>query len=114
LSESFRLTKLSRVVCPRKLDPHRTWIAALVPSFDCGVKAGLGASGGTLGLAWTRAADGSDSDNEILLPVYDTWTFSTADAGDFESMAQKIHPVVAPGSAGKRILAASSHPCSLQ
>ena len=107
LSETFGPTNLSRIVCPRKLDPHHTWIAALVPSFDCGVKAGLGASGGTLGLAWTRAANGSDSDNEILLPVYDTWTFSTADAGDFESMAKKIHPVVAPWNVGKRILDAS-------
>ena len=107
LSEGFGPTNLSRIVCPRKLDPHRSWIAALVPSFDCGVKAGLGSSGGTLGLAWTRAPNGSDAGNEIVLPVYDTWAFSTADAGDFESMAKKIIPVVAPWNVGKRIVDAS-------
>src|SRR5262245_14470080 len=70
LSEAYAPTNLSRLLCPRKLDPRRDYIAAIVPTFDCGVKAGLGLPGGTLGFAWERRADNFDADTEIALPAY--------------------------------------------
>ncbi|MES2525065.1 MAG: hypothetical protein V4617_20370 [Gemmatimonadota bacterium] len=104
LSESHAATNLSRLVSPRRLQPDTTYIAALVPAYDAGVRAGMGASGGTLGPAWTRASNGSDADGEIVLPVYDTWRFSTGKAGDFESLAEKLHGVAAPWNVGRRII----------
>jgi hypothetical protein len=62
LGESHAPTNLSRLVCPRRLAPGRHYIAALVPTYDAGVQAGLGLAGGTLGPAWSRAADGSDAE----------------------------------------------------
>lgn len=104
LSASFGPTNLSRVLCPRKLSPNRSYIAALVPAFDCGVQAALGKTGGTLGPAWIRAADGSDAEVEIVLPVFDTWQFSTAPAGDFEKLAGKLHGMSAPWNVGRRLI----------
>ena len=103
LTEDYAMVNLSRILCPRKLDPNTSYIACLVPTFDCGVKAGLGSSDpGTLGLAWTRAAN--DDDKQITLPVYDTWRFSTAPAGDFESLAERIAHIPAPWQIGRRMI----------
>ena len=108
LSESHAATNLSRIVCPRRLGPKRHYIAALVPAYDIGVKAGLGLTGGTLDFAWTRASNGSDAGNDILLPVYDHWRFSTGEKGDFESLAKKLEGVAAPWKVGRRIIDASN------
>ena len=106
LSESHATTNLSRLVCPRKLDPETHYVAAIVPLYDAGVKAGLGLPGGTLQPAWSRGP-GSNPDAEVLLPVYDAWRFSTGKAGDFESLAKKLVPVAAPWNVGRRIIDAS-------
>ena len=102
LSDSHGAVNLSRLLCPRKLDPDTSYVACVVPAFDCGVRAGLGMSGGTLGPAWTRTA--GDNDTDITLPLYDNWSFQIADAGDFESLAKKIQGVVAPWPIGRRII----------
>jgi hypothetical protein len=109
LSESHAPTNLSRIICPRRLSDGRSYVAALVPAYDAGVQAGLGLPGGTLAPAWTRAADGSDAGSPVVLPVYDSWRFSTAAKGDFESLAKKIEGIPAPWSVGRRIIDAS-HP----
>src|SRR4051812_6480345 len=90
LSASYGPVNLSRLLCPRKLDAKQHYIAAVVPAFDCGRRVALGESGGTLGPAWTRAADGSDANTEIVLPVFDSWQFSIAESGDFESLADRL------------------------
>ena len=59
---------------PRKLDQNVSYVACLVPAFDCGVKAGLGLRGGTLAPAWERVA--GDENQDITLPVYDYWRFA--------------------------------------
>lgn len=104
LSASYGPVNLSRLLCPRKLDHSTHYIAALVPAFDCGRQAALGALGGTLDPAWIRAADGSDADKEIVLPVFDSWHFSVADRGDFEELATRLHGVVAPWNVGRRLI----------
>lgn len=93
---------LSRLLCPRRLKDGRAYVACLVPAYDCGVKAGLGLGGGTLNKAWTRTA--GDDDEEIVLPVYDQWSFATAPDGDFEHLAKKLLPIRAPWSVGRRII----------
>ena len=79
---------LSRLVCPRRLAPGLDYIACVVPSFDAGIKAGLGqpvAKDAVLGPAWPgREAAG------IELPVYYHWEFSTGPAGDFETLARRL------------------------
>ena len=104
LAASYGPVNLSRLLCPRKLDHNTHYIAALVPAFDCGRQAALGALGGTLDPAWIRATDGSDADNEIVLPVFDSWHFSVADRGDFEELATRLHGVVAPWNVGRRLI----------
>lgn len=107
LTEDYALVNLSRILCPRKLDPGKSYMACLVPVFDCGVKAGLGsAEPGTLDFAWTRGAD--DGEKQITLPLYDHWRFSIGPAGDFESLAEKIVPIDAPWQIGRRMIDTSN------
>lgn len=107
LSEAFAPTNLSRLLCPRKLEARRDYVAAVVPTFDCGVKAGLGLAGGTLGPAWTHAANGADGGTEIVLPAYHVWRFSVGEKGDFKSLAERIVPVKADWKIGRRLIDAS-------
>jgi hypothetical protein len=102
LSAQFAPVNLSRIVCPRRLVDSRDYIACLVPAYDCGVKTGLGVTGGTLARAWQRTP--GDDDEEIVLPFYDQWSFGTAPDGDFESLAKKIVPIRAPWKVGRRIV----------
>jgi hypothetical protein len=102
LSDDHAPANLSRLLCPRRLDDGVDYIAALVPAFDCGVKAGLGMPGGTLAPAWTRG--GNDALDDIALPVYDAWTFRTAKGGDFKALAERIQPVGAPWAVGRRFI----------
>ena len=63
---------LSRLICPRQLQPSRRYQACLVPAFSAGVKAGRGESvseGEPLEPAW-RSDDGAAG--SIELPVYFT------------------------------------------
>ncbi|WP_428421210.1 hypothetical protein [Methylibium sp.] len=79
---------LSRLVCPRRLEPGVDYFACVVPAFDAGVKAGLGqpvASDALLGPAWA----GSEAAG-IELPIYYHWEFSTGPAGDFETLARRL------------------------
>jgi len=80
--------RLSRLLCPRKLKPNKSYYACVVPTFEVGRKAGLG----------EEVEDGENEVDEFLkpawdintgdiqLPVYCHWEFSTGAAGDFESL----------------------------
>lgn len=104
LSAQYGPVNLSRLMCPRKLDHNAHYIAALVPAFDCGRRSALGTQGGTLDPAWTRAADDSDANIEIVLPIFDSWRFSIADRGDFEELAARLQGVTAPWNVGRRLI----------
>src|SRR5262249_50623779 len=96
---------LSRLLCPRHLAANEDYIACVVPTYDAGVQAGLGAAhDGTLQPAWTRAPNGSDSDQQITLPVYDSWSFGTGPAGDFKSLAERLEGLPAPWQVGRRVV----------
>ncbi len=116
LSESNARHNLSRLVCPRRLDDHTHYVACLVPTFLAGAQAGLGrgagaglASASTLVPAWGSKDDfgGGDPFDMVALPVYYSWSFGTAEDGNFESLARKLLPAVAPPGVGRRRIDAS-------
>lgn len=77
----------SRLLCPTRLAPNTGYVAALVPTYELGRLAGLGIVPDNPGLGktmWSR-------DNNPDLPVYDSWQFRTGPAGDFETLARKLH-----------------------
>jgi hypothetical protein len=81
---------LSRLICPRRLQPATHYLACLVPAFEAGRKAGLGeevtqADQDVLKPAWEAPLV------EVRLPVYYHWEFTTGVGGDFESLARKLH-----------------------
>jgi len=98
---------VSRVLCPRQLQPDTHYTAYLVPTFEAGRTAGLGQSGGDGGgaaptnttAAWTASAPGTT----ITMPVYFSFSFATAAAGDFISLALRLTPEVLSG-VGQRTL----------
>ncbi len=82
---------LSRLIALRRLLPLTEYHACVVPAYLAGRVAGLGgdpaaepaiATGREL--AWTK------NDPPTSLPVYYTWRFRTGEAGDFESLAQRL------------------------
>jgi len=81
---------LSRLVCPRRLEPYTRYVAAIVPAFAAGVAAaGLDIVAGMPDApAWS-----SDSRSPVRLPIYHSWHFGTGAPGDFESLARLLHPV---------------------
>jgi hypothetical protein len=89
---------VSRLMCPRRLQPDTAYLACIVPSTLAGVRAGLGLApdaGPGVALAWTAGAG-----QDVVLPVYYSWTFSTGDAGDFKSLVQRLDGVAPDTIAG--------------
>src|SRR5205085_10212077 len=79
---------LSRLVCPRRLEPETAYIACVVPTFGLGRKAGVGATisanevtaTNALSLAWTitRAPPAPPKGPaEVDLPIYHLRRFRT-------------------------------------
>lgn len=107
---------VSRLLCPRNLhrkaDKNPGYIAAVVPTFEPGRRAGLGMepypeskSGNSknknatkpIGFAWT--ASGSKTQK---LPAYYTWEFTVGDR-DFETMVTDLRPAqLSTSDAGTR------------
>ena len=105
LSESNAAHNLSRLVCPRRLDDHTAYVACVVPTFLAGAQTGLGLTPtSTLAPAWGTKANfaGGDPLDMVSLPVYFAWSFGTAEEGNFESLARKLRPAVAPPGVGRR------------
>jgi hypothetical protein len=98
---------LSRIICPRKLDPATSYIACLVPTFHAGASAGIApdlpVSDADVAPAWDAHVAAPFS-----LPVYSSWRFSTGEAGDFASLARRMHPPRGPLRLGVRDLDVSS------
>lgn len=85
---------LSRLLCPRRLDPLTEYVACVVPAFELGVKAGLGsaiAAGDESFLkpAWKL---GAQAPAQVTLPVYYHWNFRTGTGGDFEALVNLLEP----------------------
>jgi hypothetical protein len=83
---------ISRLLCPRPLEPERTWLAVVVPATNAGVAAGLGRKpqGDPFGAPWSPGQT-----DPVELPVYHSWSFRTGAAGSFEELARKVEPLQA-------------------
>jgi hypothetical protein len=82
---------MSRLLAPRRLLPFRAYRAAVVPAYRAGRVAGLGGDpAADAGIVTGREPAWSAADMPAELPVYYTWTFRTGEAGDFESLAQRL------------------------
>jgi hypothetical protein len=98
---------LSRLLCPRILQPNTDYIACVVPTFELGRRAGLGeeikdtelTATNALHPAWSLTPTAPDS---VRLPVYYQWRFRTGEGGDFESLVRLLRAVPAPEGLGKR------------
>jgi hypothetical protein len=96
---------VSRLLCPRRLDPSTDYLACLVPAFDLGCKAGRGeevkpADEQRLAPAWPTPPP-----SQVTLPVYYHWEFRTGTGGDFEALAGLLTPRDAhdlPAGVGKQ------------
>jgi hypothetical protein len=92
--------RVSRIVCPRQLQPNTAYIACLVPTYDAGVQAGIApdtpVSDTDVSPAWT-----AQTVAPFALPVYASWTFSTGDAGDFASLVGELRPPTVPLDVGQ-------------
>jgi hypothetical protein len=104
LSAAYAALNLARITCPRRLKPRTAYVAALVPTFAAGRLVGLGRPlppNQTLAWAW----DGTE--DPVTLPVYYSFRFSTGERGDFEDLAERLQPRVAPWQVGRRPMDAS-------
>ncbi len=98
---------LSRLLCPRILQPNTDYIACVVPTFELGCRAGLGeeikdselTAATALKPAWSLTPTPPTS---VRLPVYYHWRFRTGEGGDFESLVRLLRAVPAPEELGKR------------
>jgi hypothetical protein len=103
---------LSRLLCPRRLEPETSYLGCVVPAFEAGRKAGLGedvtaADEDRLAPAW----DGSKP--FVTLPVYYQWEFATGTGGDFETLARRLTPRPVAANVGRRPLRVGKQPFGL-
>ena len=96
---------LSRILCPRRLDPETDYQAFIIPTFETGRLAGLGES--TVGItaqapAWQSGAMPHSATRPYAYPVYFQWHFRTGENGDFESLVQALIPGPVGPEFGKR------------
>ncbi|HEY2711841.1 MAG TPA: hypothetical protein VGI60_04945 [Chthoniobacterales bacterium] len=96
---------VSRLICPKRLEPLTSYRVCLVPAFKCGLQAGLGKAVSdrtSMEGAWS-----SDSSSALQLPVYYSWTFTTGEGGDFEALVRQLEAREMPPEVGVRALDAS-------
>jgi hypothetical protein len=89
---------VSRLVCPRRLKANTAYYAFVIPTFETGRLAGLGANipATTDGLAPAWGAGQTD------FPVYYEWFFRTGARGDFEQLVRLLKPRVLDPRVGVR------------
>jgi hypothetical protein len=103
---------LSRLICPRRLEPVTRYTACVVPALEAGRKAGLGlevtaGDEDRLSAAWDATRDG------VQLPVYYAWDFATGVGGDFESLAFRLQARRLPADVGRVPLRVEDQPFGL-
>ena len=99
-----------RLMCPRQLDPNTSYTAFVIPAYETGRLAGLGADAVLVEAVETqRASYGADHNNDVdhepyvdRFPIYYEWVFQTGDLGDFEYLVRQIIPRQVDDQVGKR------------
>jgi hypothetical protein len=103
---------VSRLLCPRRLDPQTEYLACVVPTFELGRRAGLDEpftadDEKRLDPAWLSpqpAPLNVKAPLEVRLPVYFQWEFRTGAGGDFEELVRRLEAREMPPEVGKRPL----------
>jgi hypothetical protein len=88
---------ISRLLCPRRLEPNTAYAAVVVPTFESGRRAGLGIK--------TPVADGLASawgSGQDVFPYFYHWRFRTGERGDFEFLVRLIQPRILDPRVGIR------------
>lgn len=94
---------LSRLFCPRKLQPNTRYLACVVPTFEVGRKAGLPEERDGTGETIAELKPAWDAQTTPLqLPVYYHWEFNTGAAGDFEDLVWLLKRRRLPSTVGVR------------
>jgi hypothetical protein len=93
----------SRLVCPRRLAPNTAYHAFVVPAFETGRLAGIGADPATapdgLHSSWKDYPGRPESGS---LPYYYRWEFRTSSVGDFEYLVRLLQPRSVDARVGRR------------
>ncbi|MFF4653021.1 hypothetical protein [Streptomyces sp. NPDC001380] len=100
----------SRLLCPRPLTEGVRHLAAVVPAFEAGRRAGLGLlgpddDGGPAADAWNVHASGP-----VTLPVYHHWSFTAGPEGDFQTLVERLAPRPATGVGARPLDVTGSSP----
>jgi len=96
---------VSRLICPRRLDPDVAYIACVVPAFEVGRKTALGFPVAEQELTTLEPAWRLDQPTKpFQLPVFFSWEFTTGPEGDFESLVRDLKPRPLPEKVGTRPL----------
>lgn len=109
---------ISRLLCPRRLEPNTAYVACVVPTFEAGRLAGLGEpvtpdSLASLAPAWTAAND-QNGRQLVTLPVYHHWRFSTAAGSEsFETLVRRLERRTELPGVGQTVLDVSAPGWSL-
>jgi hypothetical protein len=82
---------VSRLICPRKLEPFTAYRASVVPTFDA-----------TLNPSWDVDRGGT-----VELRTYLDWTFHTGPKGDFEELVRLLQPIESTSGLGTRAVSAN-------
>ncbi|GAB2867908.1 hypothetical protein GCM10022221_80930 [Actinocorallia aurea] len=85
--------RISRLICPRRLDGHRKYRACIVPALRSGVAAGLSALGKADPAALRDHSPAwrvKEPARVVDLPVYWSWEFETGPDGDFEHVVRRL------------------------
>jgi hypothetical protein len=90
---------VSRLICPRKLDPDTGWLACVVPTTRAGVAVGLDPKA-AVPVDGHRPAWSPGQSGGVRLPVYHFWRFRTGPLGSFEDLARRVKPIQADSLAG--------------
>ncbi len=100
---------ISRMICPRQLEPRTDYYAFLIPAFETGRMAGLGIDQSELTTidaqlpSWGLTTGIHDSNHlPNRWPVYHEWYFKTGATGDFEYLVRQIVPRTLDDRVGKR------------
>jgi hypothetical protein len=95
----------SRLLCPRRLKANTSYAAFLLPAFEQGRLAGLGAPAERIqGTDIQASSWGSHPNDEYahLWPVYSEWEFRTGDLADFEYLVRRIEARTLEDPVGRR------------
>lgn len=97
---------ISRIICPRKLEPNTSYNAFLIPAFETGRLAGLGVDPVTIATIKAQTPSWGVADSHVTqpgdFPVYYEWYFRTGATGDFEYLVRQLKPRTIDNRVGRR------------